>query len=110
THLTLMALLDEAERTGSRGAPMRRLRQALAGQAEFARSREELTPVRRDPWSLVPLAAVSALVLLSPQTATALVTKTVGSYALSAEAVKTITSTDFPHRGHPAESNRRQST
>lgn len=58
--------------------------------------KEDLTPIRVDPPSLIPLGVVTGQLLLRPQVAHHISTGTVSTYSLSATAVETIRALDRP--------------
>src|SRR6516225_1834048 len=66
THSTLALLLGWADQTNSRRAVLRRLAAAAAQKGVFAHSAEVLTPVIRDPPSLIPLLRVATALLARP--------------------------------------------
>ncbi len=53
----------------------------------FTGSREQLTPVGRDPLSLLPVAFVAAQLLVAPRRARALATETVAAYTVGEDAI-----------------------
>jgi hypothetical protein len=53
-------------------------------------SREELTPVRRDPWSALPLMATAASLMAHPGAAASLVKGGWGRHLLTTSAMRTI--------------------
>ncbi|GHP00402.1 phosphoribosylglycinamide formyltransferase 2 [Reticulibacter mediterranei] len=94
SHSLLAILLGIADHGGSRRELLRTIRENLQGRGIFAQSREDLTPVRMDPPSLIPLGMVTGQLLLNPRTAHHISTGAVNSYSLTAAAVETITSLD----------------
>ena len=90
THLALMALLEEAIESGSRIGVLGRLGEILLGWGEYADSREELTPVRLDPPSVIPVIAVLTRLLLNPGSAPTVAGKAVTAYSLTAKAVRAV--------------------
>jgi hypothetical protein len=86
----LALLLGVADRGGSRREVLRTIGAASRGRGIFAESREDLTPVRIDPPSLIPLAAVTGRLLLRPRAAHHIATGTVSAYSLTPAAVETI--------------------
>jgi len=95
THLALMALLEAATQTRSRRGLLREARRLLWQLDEFANSREELTPGKEDPLSLIPLLIVFARLLLDPGTAETIGARAVHSYSLTDAAVRIITNLDL---------------
>src|SRR3989442_9605670 len=66
SHSLLAILLGIADQGGSRREGLRTIAQSIGGRGVFAESREDLTPVRVDPPSLIPLAVVSGPLLPRP--------------------------------------------
>jgi predicted ATP-grasp superfamily ATP-dependent carboligase len=95
THLAMQALLGLAARGGSRGALLRECWRLLAGREPYAASCEELTPVRSDWLSALPLAATVTLLLARPQAAASLVRGGFGAHLLSRESIRRIEGTEF---------------
>ena len=85
THQLLIAVLEAAARRGRTGV-VRELTSAALGRAPYAGSTEELTPVRADPLSAVPVAAAAASTLIRPSSYRAFTGEAVGAYALTARA------------------------
>jgi hypothetical protein len=100
THQLLLALLGAAQRGGGRRAVARELAGALFRRGAYAGSAEELTPVRHDPQSAIPLGAMAAAVLARPDAHKALAGGAISSYALTPEAWRAICERE------PASSNR----
>lgn len=90
THGTLALLLGAAARGDDRRALCGQLRDSIRHAGLYAGSREQLTPVRRDPPSLVPLALVVARLLASPRKASRIAAQAVGSYSISPAAIATV--------------------
>jgi hypothetical protein len=87
----LMGLcLGVAVRGGSRRDLVGTIAEAARGRCAGHPSAEVQTPVRRDPLSAVPLALVTARLLVSPRSASGIAGKAVGDYSLTADAVRTI--------------------
>ena len=95
THLAMQALLGCAIRSGSRRAVMRECWRLLTGSGLYAGSSEELTPVRLDRLSVVPLATIAVTLLASPKLATALARKGWGAHLLDIASIRRIESDDF---------------
>lgn len=72
----------------------RNIVQSIRGRGIFAASREDLTPVRVDPLSLIPLGVVTGQLLLRPHAAHHIATGSVSAYSLTAAAVETIMAFD----------------
>jgi predicted ATP-grasp superfamily ATP-dependent carboligase len=94
SHSLLAILLEIADHGGSRRELLRAIREDIQGHGLFTQSREDLTPVRIDPPSLIPLAMVIGQLLLRPRAAHHISTVTVNSYSLTAAAVATIIDLD----------------
>jgi len=94
SHSLLAILLGIADHSGSRRELLRAIREDVQGRGIFAQSREDLTPVRIDPPSLIPLGMVAGQLLLNPSTAYPISTGTVNAYSLTAAAIETIISLD----------------
>jgi predicted ATP-grasp superfamily ATP-dependent carboligase len=94
THLAMQALLGIAAREGSRRALLRECWRLWRGRDPYA-GREELTPVRVDWMSAVPLAVTAALLLARPQAAITLARGGFGAHLLSRESIRTIESENF---------------
>jgi len=90
THMLLMALLSKAAGRPRRLDVIAELMRAIAGRGPYARSREELLPVRIDFKCLFPLGYVLTQLLLNPRSATALSTGSITSYSLSPGAARQI--------------------
>ncbi len=90
SHSLLAMLLGIADHGASRRDLLRALLQDMASRGIFAASQEDLTPLRLDPPSLVPLGGVAGLLLLRPREAHRIATGAVKAYSLSATAVETI--------------------
>ncbi len=94
SHSLMAILLGIADRGGSQREVLRTIGEDIRGRGIFAESREDLTPVRLDPPSLIPLAVVSGQLLLRPRAAQHLAAGTVNAYSLTAAAVETIIALD----------------
>jgi len=90
SHLAIQALLGCALRGGSRRAVLREARDLVAGRGRYAGSVEELTPVRRDWPSAVPLGATALALAASPRLAATLAQKGWGAHLLGARAIALI--------------------
>lgn len=95
THLAMQVLLGCASRGGTRRDIMRECWRLLVGGGPFAESIEELTPVRMDWLSAVPLAATAISLLAAPKLAVTLVSKGWGTHLLDLESMRQIESEDF---------------
>jgi predicted ATP-grasp superfamily ATP-dependent carboligase len=95
THLSMQALLGIASRGGSRRDLLREGWQLATVSAVYAGSIEELTPLRQDWLSLVPLAMVAIALLARPSLASALAKKGWGAHLLDLDSIRTIEREDF---------------
>lgn len=86
TRSTLAIMLGAAERRGSRRAVVAALVGALRRRPPLQASQEVLTPVRRDPPSLMPLAIVATTLLVRPASVSRLAGDTVRSYSVTPDA------------------------
>ena len=98
THLAMQALLGCASRGGTRGDIIRECGRLLTAGGPYAGSSEELTPVRRDWLSAVPLAMTAVLLLASPQSANKLARGGFGAHLLDLNSVRMIESAGFLRR------------
>jgi hypothetical protein len=96
THLSMQALLGVAARSGSRRALLRECWKLWRGRDPYAGSREEMTPVKLDWLSAVPLATTAMLLSAWPQAAIALARGGFGAHLLSRESIRKIESEHFP--------------
>jgi predicted ATP-grasp superfamily ATP-dependent carboligase len=96
THLAMQALLGCASRGGSRRDLARECWRLAAGSAPYTDSSEELTPVRSDWISAVPLLMTAMLLLASPKFASRLARGGFGAHLLDLASVRRIQSDDFP--------------
>jgi hypothetical protein len=90
THLALQALLGCAARGGTRRDIARECVRLLAKRGPYAGSTEELTPVRSDWISAVPLAVTAALLLASPKSAIRLARGGFGAHLLDLKSIRMI--------------------
>ena len=90
SHSLLAILLGIAAQGGSRRELLHTIVEDTRSRGIFAESREDLTPGRTDPPSLIPLGVVIGQLLLRPRAASRISTGTVSAYSLTAEAVETI--------------------
>ena len=86
THLAMQALLGCASRGGTRRKLVRECWRLVTGGGPYADSTEELTPVRLDWISAVPLAMTAIFLLVAPKLATTLATKGWGAHLLVSKA------------------------
>ena len=95
THLAMQVLLGCASRGGTRRALVAECRRLFAGSGPYADSTEELTPVRLDWISAVPLAMLAIALLVAPKRAVRLARGGWGAHLLDVESVRRIESEDF---------------
>ena len=95
THLSMQALLGCALRSGTRRALVRECWRLLTGSGPYAASTEELTPVRPDWISVVPLAMIAMILLAAPKLSNKLARKGWGAHLLDIESIRLIESEDF---------------
>jgi predicted ATP-grasp superfamily ATP-dependent carboligase len=96
THLAMQALLGCASRGGTRRELLRECWRLLTGAAPYAGSTEELTPVRLDWISAMPLLMIAMLLLASPSLAGRLARGGFGAHLLDLASVRRIERDDFP--------------
>jgi predicted ATP-grasp superfamily ATP-dependent carboligase len=89
THLGMQSLLGCGLRGGTRRELLAEWRRLLAGAGSYANSSEELTPVRVDWLSAVPLTLMISILLIRPRWARAL-PRRFGAHVLSARSVQRI--------------------
>jgi hypothetical protein len=95
THLALQALLGCALRGGGRRDIARQCWWLATGRGVYAGSVEELTPLRLDWISLVPLAATAIALLLRPGLAATLADQGWGAHLLDPKSIAVIAGEDF---------------
>lgn len=95
THLALQALLGCASRGGTRRDIIGECRRLLTGDGPYADSTEELTPMRLDWISAVPLVMMAISLLIAPKLANAMARKGWGAHLLDIGSVRRIESEDF---------------
>ena len=95
THLAMQALLGCAQRAGTRQEIFRECVRVAARRQPYAESVEELTPVRRDWISAVPLAMTALALLLNPRLAGTLAKKGWGAHLLDATSIRLIEAGKF---------------
>jgi hypothetical protein len=88
TRLGLMGLLDAARRRNKRRDVLFELALLARGAGRYRGATEELTPIRTDPWSVVPLGFLTATLLLAPSAVARLSEQTVSAYSLSPDAIR----------------------
>ncbi len=95
THLAMQVLLGCASRGGTRRDITWECWRLLTGGGPYADSAEELTPVRPDWISAVPLAMTAILLLLAPKLAIRLARGGWGAHLLDLRSIRLIESEDF---------------
>ena len=90
SHSLLAILLGVAGQGGSRRDVVRHITQAILHRGLYADSREDVTPLRNDPASVLPLAIVIGHLLRDPRAAKRLGAGAIAAYSLTADAVETI--------------------
>ena len=98
THLAMQALLGCALRGGCRKDIARECWQLAARSGAYADSTEELTPLRLDWISVVPLAIMALALLLQPRWGATLEKKGWGAHLLDLDSIAIIAREDFPDR------------
>jgi biotin carboxylase len=91
THQLLLAILGAAQHDGRRRDIARQLWAAAFHQDGYRASTEELTPLRHDPLTIVPVATAAVATLIRPATWRHLSSGSVGAYALTPAAWHHIT-------------------
>ena len=92
THLAMQVLLGLASRGGTRGDIARECGRLLTAGGPYADSSEELTPVRLDWISAVPLTMTTAFLLASPKSAIKLARGGFGAHLLDVASIRIIES------------------
>jgi hypothetical protein len=95
THLAMQALLGCASKGGTRRDLVRECWRLATVSRPYGGSTEELTPVRLDWVSAVPLAMTALLLLASPKLAGAMARRGWGAHLLDLASVSLIESKDF---------------
>jgi len=95
THLAMQALLGCAARGGNRRDIFREGWRLMVASEPYAGSLEELTPVRSDWISAVPLALTAALLLAAPRHTVAFAHGGFGAHLLDLESIQRIERADF---------------
>jgi predicted ATP-grasp superfamily ATP-dependent carboligase len=95
THLAMQVLLGCASRGGTRRDILRECWRLSAGAGPYADSTEELTPVRLDWLSAVPLAMIATLLLIAPRLAIRLARGGWGAHLLDLRSIRLIAREDF---------------
>jgi hypothetical protein len=95
THLAMQALLGCASRGGTRREFLGECWRLWTGRGPYADSTEELTPVRLDWISAVPLAIIAVSLLAAPNLAVKLARGGWGGHLLDLATIRRIESDDF---------------
>jgi hypothetical protein len=95
THLAMQALLGCGSRDGTRRDIARECWRLTAKSGPYAGSTEELTPVRLDWMSAVPLGMTAAFLLASPKSAIRLARGGFGAHLLDIESIRMIEGEEF---------------
>jgi hypothetical protein len=95
THQAMQVLLGSAQRGGGTRDLLRICRDILRRRGDYAGSTEELTPVRIDRLSAVPLMMTALLLLVSPGLSHVLAKRGWGQHLLDAGAAAAIESETF---------------
>lgn len=95
THQAMQVLLGSAQRGGDRRDLLRICRDIWCRHGDYAGSTEELTPVRIDWLSVVPLMMTALLLLVSPKLSLVLAKRGWGAHLLDAGTVAAIESEMF---------------
>jgi hypothetical protein len=98
THLAMQALLGCASRDGRRRDVIRECWNLATGGGPYAGSTEELTPLRLDWISAVPLAMIAMVLLAAPGRGVALARGGWGAHLLDIESIRRIESEEFSQR------------
>jgi biotin carboxylase len=91
THQLLLAILGTAQHSGRRREIARQLRAALTHQDGYRTSTEELTPLRRDPLTVIPVAIAALATIARPSAWRNFVSGSVDAYSLTPAAWHQIT-------------------
>ncbi len=94
SHSLMALLLGVADHGASRREVLHTIGENMRSRGIFAQSREDLTPLRSDPLSLIPLSVVTGQLLLRPRAAHHIATGAVNAYRLTAATVETIMAFD----------------
>jgi predicted ATP-grasp superfamily ATP-dependent carboligase len=95
THLAMQALLGVASRDGTRRDVIGECSQLIRESGPYAGSTEELTPVRLDWPSAVPLAMTAMMLLVSPKLAHQLARGGFGAHLLDVGSIRVIEGEEF---------------
>jgi predicted ATP-grasp superfamily ATP-dependent carboligase len=95
THLAMQALLGCASQGGTRRDLIAECWRLLSGGGSYAESAEELTPLRLDWISAVPLTLMAISLLVAPKRAVTLARAGWGSHLLDVSSIRLIEREDF---------------
>jgi glutathione synthase/RimK-type ligase-like ATP-grasp enzyme len=84
THQLLLGILGAAQR--GRGAVLREIASAVLRRRDYRGSAEELTPLDRDPLTVLPVVMAGLATLVRPETWTRFTSGSVEAYALTPDA------------------------
>jgi predicted ATP-grasp superfamily ATP-dependent carboligase len=87
TRLGMMGLFDAAARRGRRTDVIREAMLLATASGRYRGTIEELTPLRTDRASAIPLIAVAFRLLVSPKSAARMTVDTVRNYSLTSETI-----------------------
>jgi predicted ATP-grasp superfamily ATP-dependent carboligase len=87
TRLGLMGLLDAARQRNRRRDILREIGLLATASGRYRGSREELVPLRTDPWCAIPLSVVVARLLRTPEAAARFSESTLAAYSLTPAAI-----------------------
>jgi hypothetical protein len=90
THQAMQGLLGSAQRGGTRGEVLSELVELTLHRGVYAGSTEELTPMRLDIFSAVPLAITALALLVSPKLSHPLANSGWGRHLLSRRTIEKI--------------------
>jgi predicted ATP-grasp superfamily ATP-dependent carboligase len=90
SHSLLATLLGLGGASASRTRLMREVLRAILGRGVYAESREDLTPIRVDPFSSLPFLSVFVSLLFNPSNANRFSANAVADYSLTPKAVDRI--------------------
>lgn len=93
TRMSLMGMMQACAEQPSRRALAAEAARILFRRGAYAATREELTPLLEDPWSIVPLSVVTATLLADPFGIAGLRARAASRHTLSPRAVR------FIHKG-----------
>jgi len=96
THGTIALLMGIAGRGGSRLPLLAELRDAILRRRRHADSTEQLTPITRDPLSLLPAALIAGRLLWAPSQANQIAAAAVDSYSITPATIATVSEATRP--------------